>query len=169
MNVAMQTKPIQADPVSWRCDQFIGGKYVRGEGAPLAVENPATAKTIVAVAQASLGQLDAAVASARKAFESGSWRDPRLRERVLLKLADLLESRMTEFRSALVQEVGTPVSLCEPIQLGGPISMLRDLARRTGLDRTRSIGRDERTPQSESLLRYEPVGVVAASARITIR
>jgi aldehyde dehydrogenase (NAD+) len=161
MNVAMQINAIQADPVSWRCDQFIGGKYVRGEGAPLAVENPATGKTIVAVAQASFGQLDAAVSSARRAFESGSWRDPGLRERVLLKLADLLESRVTEFRSALVQEVGTPVSLCEPIQLGGPISMLRDLARRTGLDRTRSIGRDERMPQSESLIRYEPVGVVA--------
>jgi hypothetical protein len=49
MNVAMQTNPMQADQVSWRCEQFIGGNYTRGEGALLAVENPATGKAIVAV------------------------------------------------------------------------------------------------------------------------
>jgi hypothetical protein len=26
MNVAMQTNPMQADQVSWRCEQFIGGR-----------------------------------------------------------------------------------------------------------------------------------------------
>jgi aldehyde dehydrogenase (NAD+) len=163
MTPAMRIPANKNTHVSWRCDPFIDGDYVRGEGAPLVVENPATEEAITTVRQTSSGQLDAAVANSRKAFESGVWSDPALRARVLLKLADLFEERSAEFASALIQEVGTPVALCQPLQLGGPITLLRYLAGKTniGVDRARQLGRDDRAPASESIIRYAPVGVVA--------
>jgi len=142
-------------------DPFIGGSFLRGEGEILPVENPATEQVIAEVRQCSPGQLDQAVRAARAAFRSGVWKDPDRRSEVLLVLADALEEREAELRSLLVQEVGTPVSLCEPLQIGGPVAMIRDLAMRTKLDRTRALGPDGKVPSSESIVKYEPVGVVA--------
>jgi aldehyde dehydrogenase (NAD+)/betaine-aldehyde dehydrogenase len=163
MSLTPATQPNRNTQVSWRCDPFIGGEYVRGEGPLLVVENPATEAVITTVRQTSLRQLDAAVTNSRQAFESGVWQDPELRRAVLSRLADLLEARSAEFASALVQEVGTPVALCQPLQLGGPISLLRYLVRKTDLarERIRMLGRDDRVPASESMIRYAPVGVAA--------
>ena len=146
--------------VDWCTGNFIDGRYCAGEGPALAVENPATEEVLVSVRQASLAQLDQAVASARRAFESGVWRDPALRKQVLLRMADLLEAQAATFATALVLESGTPVSLCQPLHLGGPINMLRYFAERTTVDRTRALGVDTRTPVSESIIRFEPIGVV---------
>jgi len=146
---------------AWRTELLIDGRFVAGEGDPLPVENPATEEVITTVAQASYAQLDTAVTSASRAFASGVWRDAELRRHVLHEMANLLERRAGEFSAALVQESGTPISLCQPLHLGGPVNMLRFFAERTAVDRTRLLGRDLRAPQSESLIRYEPIGVVA--------
>jgi len=161
----MTTKvTILPDPtinIAWRLDPFVNGEYVRGDGEPLDVENPATGKVIATVRQTSPQQLENAVSGARKAFDSGVWRDPELRRNVLTRMADLLEERAVEFAAALVQEVGTPVALCQPLQIGGPLTLLRYLAERTVIDRTRHLGGDQRPPASQSLIRYEPVPVGA--------
>ena len=47
---------------------LIGGQFVAGDGESLPVLNPATGKPIVSVAEASTGQVDAAVVAAAKAF-----------------------------------------------------------------------------------------------------
>jgi aldehyde dehydrogenase (NAD+)/betaine-aldehyde dehydrogenase len=152
--------PDRSAEISWRLDPFIDGAYVKGEGAPLDVENPATAETIATVRQSSSEQLETAVSAARRVFDSGVWsRDPEFRREVLTRMADLLELRSAEFAAALIQEVGTPVALCQPLQVGGPLTLLRYLAERTTVDRTRRLGRDDRTPPSESLIRYEPIPV----------
>lgn len=157
---AMPKQPMARPAVDWRRELIIDGRFVEGEGDPLPVENPATEEIITTLRQASPGQLDEAVASAHRAFEAGVWRDGEFRRQVLNRMADLLEKRDEEFRAALVQESGTPISLCRTLHLGGPINMLRYFAERTVADRTRQLGRDSRTPPSESLIRYEPVGVV---------
>jgi acyl-CoA reductase-like NAD-dependent aldehyde dehydrogenase len=46
---------------------LIRGEPVHGEGAPLAVEDPATEETVATLRAASAEQLDAAVAGAREA------------------------------------------------------------------------------------------------------
>jgi aldehyde dehydrogenase (NAD+) len=153
--------PDRNSTIAWRLDPFIDGDYVRGEGGPLDVENPATENILATIRQASSEQLEQAVSSARKAFDSGRWRDPEFRRGVLTRMADLLEERAAEFGAALVQEVGTPVTLCQPLQIGGPIALLRYLAERTVVDRTRNLGEDQRAPASRSLIRYEPVPVGA--------
>jgi len=147
--------------VSWRLEHYIDGRFVRGEGAPDAIVNPATEGPVATFAQASPAQVDAAVAAARRAFESGVWRDGARRAEVLARMAALLDERRETFLAALVTEIGTPVSISRFLQLQGPIDMLRDIAGRADRDRTRHLPRDERAPASESMIRYEPVGVVA--------
>jgi aldehyde dehydrogenase (NAD+) len=102
------------------------------------------------------------VCIARRAFRSGAWRDPRYRRQALSTLANLIESNEEKLRSALIREVGTPISLCKPLQLGAAIAMLRYFADESEVDRTRNLGRDHRVPATESVIRYEPAGVVAA-------
>jgi aldehyde dehydrogenase (NAD+)/betaine-aldehyde dehydrogenase len=135
---------------------------VKGAGNPLPVENPATEEILASPTQASMAQLDLAVAAARRAFDSDSWRDAGERQRLLYRLADLLEERADQFRTALIEEVGTPFSICHSMQLGGPIRILRFNAEAATKERTRSLGRDAGPPASDSIIRYEPVGVVAA-------
>jgi aldehyde dehydrogenase (NAD+) len=152
----------QSRKVNWCLDLLINGDMVKGQGAPLSVENPATEEILASPRQASMAQLDQAVAAARKAFDSGIWRDAGERQRLLFRLADLLEERADQFRAALIEEVGTPFSICHPMQLGAPIRMLRFNASEATKDRTRRLGRDAGPPATESIIRFEPVGVVAA-------
>ena len=65
---------------SLKTDLFIDGAYSpAASGRRFATVNPATGETIAEVAEAGKADLDRAVASARKAFESGPWaaRKPR--------------------------------------------------------------------------------------------
>jgi aldehyde dehydrogenase (NAD+)/betaine-aldehyde dehydrogenase len=140
---------------------LIDGVLVAGQGQPLAVDNPATEQIIVTLSQASIEQVDQAVIAARRAFDSGACRNPDQRAAVLRRAADLLERQSQEFTSLLVQEIGTPISVCRSLQVDTPVKLLRFLADQTHLDRSRHLGRDSMPPVSESVIRYEPVGVVA--------
>ena len=78
---------------------LIDGQPVRsGQGEPIAVHDPATGQVIARVPDAGAAEIDQAVRSARRAFESGPWRDmlPAGRERLLLALADLVERHGAE-------------------------------------------------------------------------
>ena len=71
---------------------FINGKFVKGEGELIAVINPSTGEMITQVAEASLAQIQAAVAAAAAAFSSWKKTTPRDRATMLLKLADSIDS-----------------------------------------------------------------------------
>ena len=140
---------------------LIDGRFVTGEGAELSVENPATEQVLATFPQASPAQVDAAVTAARRAFASGVWRDPAQRRAVLTRFHTLLTEHRAALAASLVAETGTPVSVANFLQIDGPLDMLRDIATRTEFDPSRSIGVDERTPRSESWIRYAPIGVAA--------
>lgn len=160
-NDADSQRTVLQSSVNWRTEQLIDDRFVRGEREPLSVENPATGEIIATLGQASSRQIDDAVRAARSAFDGGVWRDAELRARVLTRLADLLESKKADLKAALVTETGTPVSIGQFLQLDGPIDMLRYFAARTDLGRPRELGIDSRPPASNSVIRYEAVGVVA--------
>src|SRR5262249_50303142 len=102
--------------VRWQTSQFIDGRFTPGVGAAFLVENPATEAVLVGLREASLPQVDQAVEAARRAFQSGVWRDPERRRAALLAFADILERRAVEFRSALVEDIGTPLSVGNALQ-----------------------------------------------------
>jgi aldehyde dehydrogenase (NAD+) len=154
--------PLDKQPlVEWRLSHFIDGRFVVGEGGDLAAENPATGEVLARLPQVSKEQLDAAIAAARRAFESGVWRDGSKRRAVLSRLADLFEQRKDELKRAVITEIGTPVSIAQFLQIEGPLAMLRDVASRADVDRTERLSPDTRPSASESIVRYEAVGVVA--------
>jgi len=66
-------------------DMLIDGAFVAGEAASETVIDPRTGLEIIRINQASAEQIDAAVAAARKAFESWSRTTPGERSLLLLK------------------------------------------------------------------------------------
>src|SRR5262249_22295706 len=78
---------------------FIGGKFVDGSSnKTFPAINPATGETLCQVAEADKTDVDLAVKAARKALESGPWKqmDAAQRGRLLFKLADLTEQHAEE-------------------------------------------------------------------------
>jgi acyl-CoA reductase-like NAD-dependent aldehyde dehydrogenase len=77
---------------------FIDNEFVDAQdGAPLVVMNPATGEVITEVQGAGKGDVDRAVAAARKAFE-GDWgrAPPTQRARLLRRLGELIEANKEE-------------------------------------------------------------------------
>lgn len=158
----MPTDPMQAvRPVEWRLSHYIDGRFVAGLGPDLAPQNPATGETIARLPEVTPEQLSAAVIAARRAFESGLWRDGGTRKAALTRLADEFDARREDLLRSIVTEIGTPVSVAKFLQIDGPLNMLRDVAERADVDRTERLPADQRVPASESMIRFEPTGVVA--------
>src|SRR5882757_2238703 len=72
---------------------FIDGRPVLGEGAVSDVLEPATGEVLGQVRDATSGELDAAVAAAKAAFQVWSRTPGEQRKTILHKVADLIEQR----------------------------------------------------------------------------
>lgn len=91
---------------------FIDGREVPGaSGETLEVLNPATGQPIARIAHASAAEVDAAVRSARRAFESKEWGglSVRARARLVNRLADALEARLEELYELETRNNGRPI------------------------------------------------------------
>ena len=89
---------------------FINGQWQdAADGKSLAVFNPASGKEIGRVAQAGIPDLDAALAAAKKGFET--WRDvPAIeRNKIMRKAAALMRERAGDIAKLLTQEQGKPL------------------------------------------------------------
>ena len=78
---------------------LIGGKWVEAaSGKTFATVNPADASELARVAEGDAEDVDRAAKAARKAFDDGKWARmaPGEREKLLLKVADLIEKNGTE-------------------------------------------------------------------------
>ncbi|MBX3561032.1 MAG: aldehyde dehydrogenase family protein [Sphingomonas sp.] len=90
---------------------FIGGEWVDStHGETIAVFDPSTGREIARVADASDADVDRAVAAARMAFDDGRWSGlpPYRRQRIIEKLADLLEAEMEAFAELESIDNGKP-------------------------------------------------------------
>jgi aldehyde dehydrogenase (NAD+) len=142
---------------------LIDGDLVRGSGAPLPVEDPATEAVIATIGTADAAQVDAAVAAAGRALD-GPWgqASPAQRAELLHGFADVFDKYVEAFADAIVAEVGTPVSVARGLQVQVPATHLRWWADQAGLDRTEQLGVHTDPNRSCSEVAYRPVGVVAA-------
>src|ERR1043165_6668473 len=78
---------------------LINGQWVEAaSGKTFDAINPASESVVAAVAEGGAEDVNRAVAAARKAFEDSDWSrmTPADRERLLLKLADLVEANADE-------------------------------------------------------------------------
>src|SRR6266567_6337471 len=86
---------------------YIGGKYVQPAGAPrLSVNNPATGETWATIVNARTEDVDEAVKTARATFDSGWYKSPATRVRLLNRLADVIEGRARELAEIEVRDNG---------------------------------------------------------------
>lgn len=138
---------------------FIGGKWVNAKsGKTFASINPATEEVLAQVAEGDAADVDAAVAAARQAFETGAWPNmrPHDRTRILLKIADLVEAHADELAELESLDNGKPIFESKNIDIPAVVETLRYYA---GWP-TKIYG--ETNPTDPSILNYtlrEPVGV----------
>jgi len=90
---------------------FIDGEHVSARDGRFTVVNPATGQPLCEVAAGTAVDIDAAVASGRRAFAAGSWRRmaPRDRLDVLTRLAALIEKNADRFALLDTLVMGKPI------------------------------------------------------------
>ncbi len=143
---------------------FIGGRWTAAEGTMMDIVNPATEEVIHRVPLASTENVNAAVQAAREAFDDGRWSGLGTGERsnYLLKLADILESKVEELARIETAETGKPITLSRDGDLPFGIDNLRYFAGVARVLDGRATA--EYVPTHTSMLRREPIGVVAQIA-----
>ena len=141
---------------------LINGKFVAGEGAGESIVNPATGKPVGTVPEASAAQVDAAVAAARSAFKSWGQTTPQERSLLLLKLADRIEQDAAAFAELESLNCGKPRVRVLNDELPAIVDCFRFFA---GAARCLpGSNTDEYLPGHTSMIRRDPIGVVAQIA-----
>ena len=117
-----------ARSVEFETKAFINGRFVdAASGKTFDTINPATGRTITAIAETDKEDANRAVAAARAVFEKGDWRNqsPRQRKVALLKLADLVEIHQQELAAMEALDTGKPVLDAFNADLPDAIATLR--------------------------------------------
>jgi aldehyde dehydrogenase (NAD+) len=135
------------------------------DGGTFATLNPATEEVLGDAADGTAADMDAAIAAARRAFDTTDWAtDHALRARCLRQLRDALQAHGDELRALTIAEVGAPRFLTAGAQLDAPVADLGWVADlvdgyewQTDLGTATPMG----VPSHRWALR-EPAGVVGA-------
>jgi len=162
-NVKRPAEPVSTSAGVPQHKLFIGGRWVDALGGRTFDSiNPATGEVLARVAAASEEDVESAVRAAREAFDNGPWRKtkPAERQRLLLKLADLVDANFDELAELETRDMGMPLSRTRLLR-GRALGLLRFYA-----GQATSIHGDtiENSIAGEVLSHTvkEPVGVVAA-------
>ena len=127
--------------------------------------DPATEEQLGACADATAADMDAAIAAARRAFDETRWStDTEFRKHCLAQLGEALAQEIETFRSILVSEAGTPVSLTEWYQLDpliGDLAYWREQIDAYEVERELPVKQVMGRPTRRTV-RREPFGVVGA-------
>ena len=107
---------------------FINNETVGAGDAVLEVFNPATGRAIARTPDGDAALVDTAVRAARSAFHGWSRTRPAERERILLRLADLLEQHADEVAEIETINQGKSIFISRAVEVGGSIETLRYMA-----------------------------------------
>jgi aldehyde dehydrogenase (NAD+) len=153
-------------PLAPETRNLIDGKLVpASNGATFENVNPATGEVIGTCADGTKDDMEAALAAARRAFDSTDWStNPALRARCVRQLYEALKADKEQLRSIVVHEAGACVSLTGYMHVDEPIEGLAYWAEKAAsypyeqaMSEVPFLGQPQRR-----LLRREPVGVVGA-------
>jgi aldehyde dehydrogenase (NAD+) len=146
---------------------LVDGKLVEARsGETFENVNPATEGVLGTTSDAGTEDMDAAIAAARRAFDTTDWStNHALRKRCLEQLQEAIVGEQELFRAELVAEVGTPVmvtsmaQLDEPLKEGllWPASMIEQFQWERELPDGNAFGQ----PSKRRVVK-EPAGVVGA-------
>ena len=131
MNVMLQpaaVPEITARFIAGPLQLLIGGEWVDAKsGKIFDVFDPATGRPIAKAAEGDAADIDAAVAAARRAFESGPWArmSPLERSKLIYRLGDALEANAEEFAALEALDNGKPIRDARAIDVPGSYEMFR--------------------------------------------
>ncbi|MHB8811647.1 MAG: gamma-aminobutyraldehyde dehydrogenase [Steroidobacteraceae bacterium] len=141
---------------------LIDGRLLTGQGLQEDILDPATGAKLAAVPAATPEEVNAAVAAAERAFAGWAATAPKDRAAALLRIADHLESDAAGYARLESQNTGKPLTAVLADEIPAIADVFRFFA---GACRT-SMGpaAGEYMPGCTSLIRRDPVGVVASIA-----
>ena len=96
-------------------------------GKTFDVFDPSTGQPIAKAAEGDAPDIDAAVAAARRAFESGPWSrmSPLERSKLIYRLGDALEANAEEFAALEALDNGKPIRDARAVDVPGSYEMFR--------------------------------------------
>lgn len=151
---------------------YVDGRWVAPTaGRTEVVINPSTEEAIATVAVADEGDVDHAIAAARRAFDEGPWprMSPEERCDLLQRLHDRIAERRDELIALVIAEIGAAQPLAGRLHVDTPLEILRfciDAARKRErvLPLPPTVTRDRRGAKvlGTSVKVREPAGVVSA-------
>jgi aminobutyraldehyde dehydrogenase len=141
---------------------LINGEFIDGTERAEAILNPRTGKTILELPEASVEQIDAAVAGASEAFGGWSRTTPSDRAAALLRIADRIEAEGDDFGKLEALNCGKPVNAAIGDEIPAIVDTYRYFA---GAVRNMHgpLG-GEYLEGHTSMIRRDPVGVIASVA-----
>lgn len=164
MNLALTKTEIAAirSRIAIKGQAFIDGRFVdAASGQTFEDISPRDGQVIARVAACDVQDVDRAVAAARRAFETGVWRDrtPKERKKVLQRFAALFEKHMDELAVLETLDMGKPVSESRNIDVNVVLDTLQWYAECPDklYDEIAPTG-----PNQLATITREPVGVVGA-------
>ena len=135
----------------------VGGRLVDGDGERLPIDDPWTGGTLTSVPSAGAAEVAAAVAAAEGAARAWGRTTPKERSEALLALADAVGAAADELAALEALDVGKPGAWARE-ELPICIDVLRYFAGAARIAEGPVSG--EYLPDSTSVLRREPIGVV---------
>ncbi|HEU4625348.1 MAG TPA: aldehyde dehydrogenase [Steroidobacteraceae bacterium] len=152
----------RAKTLSLHTQAFIGGRYVDSiSGATFTRINPATGEPLAEVAAGDTRDIDAAVAAARAAFESGSWskQSPASRKKVLQRFAELIVANHEELALLETLDTGKPIRDSLSVDIPATARCIQWYAEAVDklYDEVAPTGQD-----ALALITREPLGVIGA-------
>ncbi|HUZ19117.1 MAG TPA: NAD-dependent succinate-semialdehyde dehydrogenase [Acidimicrobiales bacterium] len=138
-------------------DCYIGGKWVEaGDGARVAVADPATGETLVTVADATVDDALRAVAVAHDAIPAWSARPPRERGEVLRRAFELMKANAEELAGLIVLENGKTLR-----DARGEVAYAAEFFRWFSEEAVRNTGEIATAPSGTNriLVVHQPIGV----------
>jgi aminobutyraldehyde dehydrogenase len=141
---------------------LIGNRLEAGQGPANSVVNPRTGQTLINLADATVGQVDAAVNAAAKAFEKWSLTTPVERCTYLLKIADIIEREADAFAELEALNCGKPKHLMLRDEIPAIADCFRFFAGAVRCMHGPLAG--EYLAGHTSMIRRDPLGVIASIA-----
>jgi succinate-semialdehyde dehydrogenase/glutarate-semialdehyde dehydrogenase len=139
---------------------YIDGQFLKGDGRKEQdIINPATDEVIGKLPHASKADLDLALSSAQKAFQSWKKSSPLERSRILRKVAELSRARASEIGRNITLDQGKPLA-----EAAGEVTVCSEHAEWAAEECRRIYGRviPSRSEGVRQFVIKEPIGVVAA-------
>ncbi|MGY5808564.1 gamma-aminobutyraldehyde dehydrogenase [Rhizobium sp. LEGMi198b] len=141
---------------------LIGSRFEAGSETEEHILNPKTGETVLNLPEASLGQIDAAVNAAEKAFASWSQTTPAQRSTYLLKIADAIEKDAESFATLEALNCGKPINAVLNDEIPAIVDCYRFFA--GAVRNLHGPVAGEYLPGHTSMIRRDPIGIVGSIA-----